>query len=71
MCECAQTADRKLAEHNTAIDWATLIATNGDMQDRLQIKTRKLDPKKRGSATILVATFCPFCGSSLTQESRP
>lgn len=65
-CKCAKTADAKLAEMNTAIDWATLIhPKNGDMQSRLQIKTRKVDRKVRKGPVVLVATFCPFCGEKL------
>lgn len=64
-CDCATKADKKLAEHNTAIDWAWLIAPTGRTEHRLQIKTRKVDTKSRKPATILVATFCPFCGAKL------
>lgn len=64
-CDCAKKADEKLAEHNTAIDWGWLIAPNGRTEHRLVIKTRKLNPKVRKPATLLVATFCPFCGQKL------
>lgn len=65
-CRCAANAEKKLTELNTAIDFATLIdPKTGHCQDRLAIRTRKLDPKVRRGPSVIVATYCPFCGVKL------
>ena len=33
--------------------------------ERLLIATEKVDPKKKGKAIPIFATFCPFCGEKL------
>jgi hypothetical protein len=71
MCDCADTADQKLADMNTRIDWALLISTKtGKVDHRLHIATKKLDPKKRQGAAVLVCTYCPFCGEKF-HEGAP
>jgi hypothetical protein len=72
MCDCAQTADKKLADMNTAIDWAWLInPKTGKTAERLQIKTKKVNPRVRKGPAVLVASFCPFCGSALGKPENP
>lgn len=34
-------------------------------RERLVIATEKVDPKKRGKAVVIFATYCPFCGEKL------
>jgi hypothetical protein len=67
MCNCAAIADAKLASMNTHIDWAQLISPDGKLSRRLKIATAKSDKRKRQGASILVCTFCPFCGEKLPE----
>jgi hypothetical protein len=64
-CTCATEADKRLAELNTCIDFATLIGPKGKVTDRIAVRTIKLDPKKRKGPSVLVASYCPFCGVAL------
>lgn len=65
-CHCASSIEEQLVEFNTAIDWATMIdPKTGSSKSMLAIKTCKIDAKGRRGPTVLVATYCPFCGGKL------
>ena len=64
---CFVAADKALAEHNTAIDFAFSIT---DSAARPQIRTYKVNSAKRGQPKKLLATYCPFCGSALQRVSE-
>jgi len=66
--KCFVQANKALAVHNTALSFA-YVFTDGDV--RLIVKTEKLDPTKRGKPKTLMASHCPFCGSSLQRGSKP
>lgn len=64
--ECFVAADKELAPLNTCIDWALSIDTRrGTTVERLTIRTKKLNPKVRAGPSVLVVTYCPFCGVKL------
>lgn len=65
--KCFVEADKALAEHNTAIDFAFSIT---DSAARPQIRTYKVDTAKRGQPKKLLATYCPFCGSALNRAIK-
>lgn len=56
MCDCIKRLNGKLREYNTE------LAVNLLNPVYCVIATSKVDRKKRGSPTIVAATFCPFCG---------
>lgn len=59
---CFVEANKALAASNTAISFVYMFT---DMDVRLIVKTEKLDGTKRGKPKTLMASHCPFCGSSL------
>lgn len=64
-CRCIEEAEAKLAEYNAA-----LVCTFWPIQ-RPVIETMKRDTKKRGKPPIMVASFCPFCGTAYPKEPTP
>ena len=62
MCDCMDTVNVKLAEHNTKIE----LPWFGPQLPRLI--TMKVDQKKRGKPMGIFATFCPFCGVKYQQN---
>lgn len=62
MCDCMDTVNVKLAEHNTKIE----LPWFGPQLPR--IITMKADQKKRGKPMGIFATFCPFCGEKYQQN---
>lgn len=65
---CFVQANKALAADNTTLGFA-YVFSDGDV--RLIVKTEKLDPAKRGKPKTLMASHCPFCGSSLQRTSEP
>ncbi len=61
-CTCIATTNNGLAEYGAQLDLATMINKEGRIRRDIQIKTKRLDAKKRTSVPFMVATFCPFCG---------
>lgn len=62
-CGCIDKIDKLLAAKNTGVDVGlTLNFETGAQGDCLQIGTYKLDSKKKGRASHMLAAFCPFCG---------
>jgi|AGTN01.3.fsa_nt_gi hypothetical protein len=66
MCDCIATANKGLVEHGAELDLATMFhpVTHHVRRD-IQIKTKRLGPRKRGGLPIMVATYCPFCGEEI------
>lgn len=64
MCKCIAKVDRDLAKYNTV-----LVTTLFSQQALL--RTEKLDAKKRGKASTILASFCPFCGIPYRKSSTP
>lgn len=59
-------------ERNTDLYIAqTINFTTGVEDERLVIATVKVDPKKRGKAIPIFATYCPFCGERLAHSAVP
>lgn len=57
MCDCIETTDALLKEHNSI-----LITTLFGKPPRVVIATTKRQDKVRGRPTPMLARFCPFCG---------
>ncbi len=66
MCECIEKVNIKLKEANTntALDVPMMLSFSDNQvkADKVSIKTRKIDSKKRGKAQTIMSAFCPFCG---------
>jgi len=60
MCDCLDRLNDALAEKNTEIIYAIDIRDGALLGVYLQ--TEKIDPKKQGRRSKLIASFCPFCG---------
>jgi hypothetical protein len=56
-CACIEKANEKLAERN-----GELVVTIWPVA-RPVIETQKKDHAKRGRPPMIVANFCPFCGT--------
>jgi len=70
-CNCYSTVNEKLAPHNTRIKSTFVIEANRIGRpwpiETSQIETGRGKPK----AISLIASFCPFCGTSLRGEAVP
>ncbi len=67
-CGCVARLNGELAEHNLRI--STPIAFGEQtLAAMIPITTHKVDPKKRGRASTLYASFCPFCGVNLRGDA--
>ena len=64
-CNCIAEVDARLVERNTRIMLPIMFSP--DQTERPMIVTEQIE-KGRGKAKAcgLFATFCPFCGTSLT-----
>jgi formate hydrogenlyase subunit 6/NADH:ubiquinone oxidoreductase subunit I len=56
MCECIETINGQIAEHNMR------LVTNLIGPQKALVLVMKRDEKKRGKLPYLQASFCPFCG---------
>lgn len=68
-CDCIETVNAKLAEHNAQILLPMFVLGGGPK--RPFIETTKLDEKKRGKPPAMFATFCPFCGKPYVEAATP
>lgn len=59
MCDCIATVDKLLADRNAELG-VTINLMNGKAYPKLVVN--KIEPRKRGSAPLMVPTYCPFCG---------
>lgn len=66
MCKCVDIANRALREKNTQIE--PIISLGSKLECSIGIRTSKVDKSKRGSAVVVMATFCPFCGQKLERD---
>lgn len=55
-CDCIAKVNGHLAAYNTRLTFS-LFGPRVTF-----IQTDKLDAKKRGKPSLMVASFCPFCG---------
>jgi hypothetical protein len=58
---CFVSADEQLARKNTRLVFALQVIPNGE--ERLVIATEKI--KKGLKPVLMLANFCPFCGTHL------
>ena len=66
-CNCITEIDGKLAERNTRIMLPIMLSA--DQTARPMIVTDQIETGRgKKKAVGLFATFCPFCGVSLSQE---
>lgn len=69
-CHCIKKIDAKLAERNTRIMLPIMLSA--DQTARPMIVTDQIETGRgKKKACGLFATFCPFCGASLSQDSTP
>jgi len=69
-CDCRDTINAKLAEHNTRIKHYYTLSGNG-LGMPWPVETEQVE-KGRGKkkAMSLFASFCPFCGASLRAKDE-
>jgi hypothetical protein len=68
MCRCREKTNEKLAEYNAQIAVGFTASFEDGPVRKMglappMIETEKLDKKKRGRPPILMASYCPFCGT--------
>lgn len=62
MCNCIETVNRESEKtHNVRVCSAMSSLADGGVLRRVLLATEKTDGK-RGKATPVAATYCPFCG---------
>lgn len=59
MCKCITTVNKLLAERNAELI-VTINMVTGKEYPKLVVD--KIDRRKRGSAPLMIPTYCPFCG---------
>lgn len=64
MCDCINTTNALLAQHNTRIT----LSMFGDPIPF--VLTQKVDEKRRGKAVLLRASYCPFCGEKYVPAEK-
>jgi hypothetical protein len=57
-CDCIKQINEQIGAEHNAILVTTLFGTM-----KAVIDTEKLDSKKRGKPPVMLATYCPFCGT--------
>lgn len=69
-CDCIKTVDAMLEERNTRIMFPIMLG--GDQTRRPMIRTEQIATGRgKEKAVGMFATYCPFCGRSLTSETAP
>lgn len=68
-CNCIETFNERLAEHNTRLVPIFSIPRDGsESWTTVNIVTEKIDRKKRVGPVLAAATFCPFCGTRYLED---
>ena len=69
-CTCIDDVNEMLEKENTVLDIGLRIdlKTGKTLPPRPEIYSRKIDPKKRGKASRIIATCCPFCGHKFNDD---
>ncbi len=63
-CSCWKTINKQLVEHNTRLSESFTFSGH----TYLQIATEKIDSKVRKPTKLMLASYCPFCGSKLKDQ---
>ncbi len=67
MCDCIVKVNDSLLKVNcnTQLDIPFMLSRheNSVMCDRVSISVCKIDSKNRKKAKLILASYCPFCGS--------
>jgi len=66
MCECIQRIDEQLVSKNAKLP-ASINFTTGAVDPIIRLD--KIDWRKKIAASLIVPTFCPFCGIKLATGS--
>lgn len=65
--DCISRINDQLLAHNTRL--AAALSFSQPDRELIQITTVKAAPATRGKPVAMFASFCPFCGVSLSRES--
>jgi hypothetical protein len=66
MCECIDTVNKLLAEHNARLVCTYNLSTGRDFP---KLGVEKIETRKRGSAPLMIPTYCPFCGEPYESQA--
>lgn len=67
-CECEKKINEALAPMNGRIKKLIGFDDKMSASERLVVATEKIDTRKRKSAPIAVASYCPWCGVKLADD---
>ena len=68
-CKCIEQVNEQLGPYNTELDTVhTIDWETKKIGTELAIATRRADSSKRTKCKTVLASFCPFCGKSLTDK---
>lgn len=65
MCDCIDKVNELLAPRNAELG-VTFNLLTGQTFPRLTVN--KIETRKRGSAPLMIPTYCPFCGEPYEVE---
>lgn len=62
-CDCMTMVNESLKSRNTRLASGFILTEDlGGMDCLPLVAVEKIDTSKRGKATSVIPTFCPFCG---------
>jgi hypothetical protein len=63
-CDCIETIDAKLANHNSKLEIGFTLRGDGDEPGQVfpALRTEKINKRSRERMGV-VPTYCPFCGT--------
>jgi hypothetical protein len=73
MCDCREVVNERLAFSNARIAFGFTFSDSESGKGRMDLSSpmitlEKIDRKKRGHVSTLLATCCPFCGERYKED---
>ena len=69
MCKCVAAIDKYLKPNNGRVDQIMQLVELKRTRNRIAIVTEKLNAKKRKPVPLVLASFCPWCGEKLKDDT--
>lgn len=73
MCDCINTFNESLHEHNVGVESQTVMTwvegvAEGIRTERVKLATYKVEPSSKRKPGVF-PTFCPFCGERYVSDA--
>lgn len=69
MCKCVAAIDKYLKPNNGRVAQIMQLVELKRTRNRIAIVTEKLNAKKRKPVPLVLASFCPWCGEKLKDDT--